>query len=493
MTISTPVRRSDRATQVVIAKAVYLLFSLYFKQRNGKNMTPGPHVLFIDDRLQARALLDAGLDERACTSSWLVLDRRTLPKGSRAYELPAPLRSQYATAEARFAQIAASDPWVRYFGGNADHYRHYYEQIKKRLIEIRPDLVVGGLTHFHELLTVEVCREWAIPYVVPVSAGESSGRFFCYRANTLETVAGSGERPQTNEIADYIAKHAGSSIAPDGHDALRTSFTPLRRRAAITGEPFCLPSLVKRRAMVRRNQGNVYRWNTGSKTVPFPTAPNGKIKILFPLQSQPDPAIDVWGARYSDQAALLQRLATAVGDQATIFVKPRPNAACEINPSLFEVVRRNHALVPLSTRVPMRQALARTDLVITVTDTIALHAILSGKLCATLAPSRNNRVSGCRYLGSPEKLASLLYDLQSTHFPMHGPEELAGFVEEFFAESYEGVISHPYAAEETNSPKNSERLVAAFGHIAAKVAGSSVAPSFGVRPETLSKLQEIKA
>ncbi len=465
-------------------------------------MTPGPHVLFLDGRLPMQALLEAGIEEQAFTSSWLVLGRRGASKDARVHVVPRPLSSQYVTAAQRFVQIESSDPWTRYCGGNAEHYHYYYEHIQRLLQEIRPDLVIGGMTHFHELLAMEACRESAIPYIVPVSAGESLGRFFCYRANTFETVAGSGAFPRPNAVADYIAKHAASRVSLyklDGLDGqgrqsgMSTALAPLSRVAAISGAKFCLPSLLKRRAMVRLNRWNLNRWNMASKTVPSPVAPNGKIKILFPLQLQPDPAIDVWGARYSDQAALLQRLATAAGDQATIFVKSHPNASCEMNDALLEVVRRNHALVPLSSRVRIQDAFTRADLIVTVTDTIAFHAILAGKPCATLVPSRNNRVSGCRYLSSPEKLASLLYDLQSGQFHMHGPEELVEFVQQFFAESYEGVIPHPSAALQARHPENGKRLVAALGHLAAQVVGALPAPSFRPRAEVPPTLQERNA
>lgn len=464
-------------------------------------MTPGPHVLFIDGRLPMQALLEAGIDEQAFTSSWLVLGRRGAQKNPRVHVVPAPLSSQYVTAEPRFAQIASSDPWTRYFGGNADHYHYYYEHIKALLQQIRPNLVIGGMTHFHELLSMEACRESAIPYAVPVSAGESLGRFFCYRANTFETIAGSGDIPRPNALADYIAQHAVSRISLDKLDGLdgpgqqsgiSTGLAPLSRLAAIRGAKFCLPSLLKRRAMVRLNRRNLNRWNAASKTVPSPVTPNGKIKILFPLQLQPDPAIDVWGARYSDQAALLERLTTAVGDQATIFVKSHPNASCEMSNDLLEVVHRNHALVPLASRVRIQDAFSQADLIVTVTETIAFHAILAGKPCATLVPSRNDRISGCRYLSSPEKLASLLYEFQSAQFHMHGPLELAEFITQFFAESYEGVIPRPSAAPQALHPENSKRLVAAFGHLAAQVAGALPVPSFRPRAEVPPALQEGK-
>ncbi len=456
-------------------------------------MNPGPHVLFLNGRLQTKALMEAGLGEQAFTSSWLVLNRRAAPLGSRVHIVPYPRRSDYIAAGTRFAAIERADPWIQYYGGNADHYHYYYQSIAKLLREIRPDLVIGGMAQFHELLCIDACREFGILYISPVSAGDASGRFFCHRWNSPETIGGCEDIPERNEVAGYIHRHASGAIRTGELNAARTAAWQSRPPRRILGEPFCSPSLVEMLAIERRNQSNLERWNAASKTVSFPTTPHKKLKILFPLQLQPEATMDVWGAAYRDQAALLRRLATAAGDQATIFLRPDPNANCELTASLLEAVCQHPALVPLSSRVPMQDAFARADLVLTVTGTIALQAILTRKPCATLVPSRNNSVLGCRYISSPEKLAALLYEIQCAQFPMHGDEELFRFVERFFAESYEGVIHQVRTHPQAFYIENDKRLVMAFSRLVTQVASPSNSTPLRVRQESQPVYQERKA
>src|SRR5581483_5651784 len=93
---------------------------------------------------------------------------------------------------------------------------HFYDcQIRTALEELRPELVIGEIAQFYELLTVEACRDLGIRYIVPTSARYPTGRFVCCDFDTLDVVGGSGEVPSEEELTSFVHQLVARSIIPD--------------------------------------------------------------------------------------------------------------------------------------------------------------------------------------------------------------------------------------------------------------------------------------
>lgn len=439
-------------------------------------------VLFIENRHKTRTweMVAGGLEKQGHIVSWLVLNHGFAPQRANVRLLPYPRKEDLAPAGDRFAPVANSDRGIRYYGLNADHYQHYDRQIRLALEEIRPEIVFGEATQFYELLTIEACRDAHIPYIVPATARYPTGRFLCHTYDTLDVIAGSGERPAPAEIETFVRLLSGRAIVPDYMKNVasgKESRSLLRQQRDwaykavqyARGERYSSPAPWKKLALNRIIQRNLEAWNRSACTAGRSMANEKKLRILFPLHMQPEASIDVWGRPYSDQAALIGEMAAAVGDEAVLFIKPNPKPRCELSDALLRLAERQPSIVLLPSTVKMQEAFENADLIVTVTGTVAIEAIFARKPCATLIRTRNNDLDGCRHLASPAQIGSVVEELRRDHFLMHTEQQVNAFAARLFAESYPGNIQDPHSTPEANSPENRKLLIEAFNHLVPEI------------------------
>lgn len=436
------------------------------------------NILFIENRHRTRMweIIAEGLAGQGHSISWMVMNHGFAPQSPNVSLLPYPRRQDLVPAGERFRSIAGADRRIRYYGYTADHYVHYDSHIRRVLKQTQPDIVIGEATQFYELLAIEACRDFGIGYIAPASARYPTGRFICCEADTLDVVGGSGEAPAGEELSRFVNQLVGRTIVPDYMKAVAAGKRESRAWKNGTdwafkalqyfrGERYCSPPPLR-----KLGEGHIVRrslalWNQRAREAEQRMTGQRLLRVLFPLHKQPEASVDVWGRPYSNQAALIDALAASLGDDAVLMVKPNPKPGLELSDALFEVAARRRSVIPLATGVTMQQAFEDADLIVTVTGTVAIESIFARKPCATLIRTRNNDVTGCRFLNSPAELGNVVGELRDGTFALQSEAEVMAFAARLYAESYPGIISDPYSDPGVISQENRKHLTDAFNQL----------------------------
>jgi hypothetical protein len=455
----------------------------------------GQSILFLENRHQTRTweVAAAGLAGEGHRISWMVMNHGFAPRLPNVWTIPYPRKSDLEPAGDRFLPIRQSDR-MRYAGSTFEHYAHYDRQIRRILEEVRPDIVFGESTQFYELIAIEAAKDLGIPYYVPTTSRYPSGRFLFQRYDTLEIVEGSGDTVTDAEVDAFLKRITGGEVVLDYMKVVTTSKTRRSKWRQIQdwthkgmlylgGEKYGSPHPATKLALDRKVRAALAEWDTISPGYQAALDDDSRLKLLFPMQLQPEANLDVWGRKYRDQSAVIDRLATAAGPQGSIFVKLNPKSKYEMNDSLLATARKHANVVALPSSLKMPQVFPRMDLVVTVTGTVAMESIFHGKPCATLIRSRNNDLSGCWFLEEPEQVADAIAALHAGRFVIQSQDDIAAFVRRLYAESYAGIIQDPFTLPESASPANAGRLVDSFTRFVRAVshapqeAGTSMAGS----------------
>lgn len=434
----------------------------------------GMKILFMENRhqtrtweLAARALAAAGHQ-----IAWMVMNHGFAPHMGDVRLLPYARKSDLRPVGDRFLEIRESDR-MRYVNSTFSHYDHYDRHIRHILGDVRPDMVFGESTQFYELLCVAACRDMGIPYFVPTSSRYPAGRFVFQCYDTLQIAGGSGDTVSDDEIDAFLKRITGGEVVLDYMKVVATSKTRRSRWKQIldwtqkglyylAGERYSSPPPLKKLELDRRVRAALEQWNSLHPDYRETLADTTRMRLLYPMQLQPEANLEVWGRQYRNQSALIERLARAAGAATSVFVKVNPKSKYEMNTALVDVARRNPNVVAVPAHVKMSEVFPSMDAVVTATGTIAMECIFHQKPCGTLIRTRNNDLAGCRFLETPEDVRGLLDQLAAGTFPMQTREEIAAFVRKLYAESYRGIVQDPYTLPETASPENAAHLADSF-------------------------------
>ena len=433
-------------------------------------------ILFIENRQQTRfwEAVAARLKEAGHEIFWLVQNPAFRPAVGTVRVMPFPSASQHCRSVHDYASIAAGDRTILYFGGTDTHYEHYDRLVRQGLAEFAPDVVIGEPTLFHERLVIRACRETGLPYFYPGSTRYPPGRFAFFRDDTLEVFAGSGEQLCTEDCHQLVDQIAGRTMKPDYvQKRPRPSVRRLLRRlvndavilsAYVRGEKFNTPGPIRKVVLQRRLRRMRELWEAGAVHDFDASLDAASFVLLYPMQLQPEANLDVWGAEHRDQLELLRALVQVVPPEVQIVVKPNPNSKYELTEGLIQFLRTTPRVVTLSHHVPMAPIFRRADLILTVTGTVAIEAVLSGKPVVTLARTPLNALRSCVHVDSIERVPSFVRDVMDGKFPRLSLDEKCGYLQRVVATSYRGVISNPYSAPSVVSEDNVDRVSRAFEH-----------------------------
>ena len=111
----------------------------------------------------------------------------------------------------------------------------------------------------------------------------------------------------------------------------------------------------------------------------------------------------------------------------------------------------------------MDDVVPKTDLVVTVTGTIAIECILSDKPVVTLVKTINNKIENCIYIDEIDsELASVIGKVKKGNFPTSSQKDKIAFVNMLNQLSYKGKISDPFTDASCIFDENIESLTRAF-------------------------------
>lgn len=345
-------------------------------------------ILFIENRYKTAQweIIGNYLKSEGHEILWIVQNPVFKPKSGNTEVIPFPKKWK---GEKKYTEsinkIIKSDRGIKYYGIKNDDYIFYYEKKIREIIErLKPDLVIGESTLFHELLAIEICKEKRIVYLHPSSCRYPINRFSFYLYDSLEPFGKSDSKLTDEEYSIIIRDISGRKTTPAYmkkneikiidkiHDAFLLLF------GYIKGERYNTPSpivkimnniaLAKNKYIWKKNALNDIRKNKDEEV------------ILYALQMQPEANIDVWGYPNSNQVEVISWILCNLKENQKLFIKPNPKSKFEISNELIKLITKNKdKLFILKHYVAMTEIWEKVDLVFSVTGTISIECILSDK------------------------------------------------------------------------------------------------------------------
>ncbi len=427
-------------------------------------------VLFIENRQKTKLyeVLSEKLPKNV-ENHWLVQNHMFAPKKQRVNIIPYPKKEQLKKPKEYHSlnQIIESDRQQNFFGKKSKAYfLYYYQKIAEVLNQIKPDIVFGESTAFHELLAIKHCKNNDILYLNPCTCRYPKGRFSFYMYDTLEPYLGSDEHYTESELQKTITQINNNEVKPDYMKVKKKKvFERLKNQgfilwAFILGERFNTPHPFKKFILEYQKKKRTKQWNI--------TSSEAKIKeknVLYPLQMQPEANIDVWGRQHRNQLETIKSIYTAMPKEATLYVKPNPKLKYEVSKNMIEFIENTPRVIAIPTHISMKDIIADIDVVVTVTGTIALERIFLEKPVITLVKTLNNTVSTCKHAKDKTHLKELIFDAVKKSKTKQKPNETPQFLNSIIKKSYTGIISDPYSDSCCISLENINNLANAFSDV----------------------------
>jgi hypothetical protein len=268
------------------------------------------------------------------------------------------------------------------------------------ITSLRPDLVIGEATLFHELITASLCKQTDILYVNPSTCRYPTGRFSFYLYDTLVPKGGSEENWADDFVDKVIEQISFRHTKPDYmkvaskrmariNSRLRVYLSQIKPSISyICGEKFNSPSLKTKWHLSKNLKSSKRLWQKICSSNLL--REDSGLNILYPLQMQPEANLDVWGNKYRDQVDLILKISNILPENCKLLVKANPKAKYEVSSDLVDLINSRKNITALPIEMSMDEALKVTDLVITVTGTIAIECSFSKMPVITLVDTIHN-------------------------------------------------------------------------------------------------------
>lgn len=433
-------------------------------------------ILFIENRYRtlfwremAKALIDDGHQVRFIVQNHY-FKRSPEEGGNLDFIIPYPKSLTGKNQNPKNEPLILSDRNVNYFmHPDTAHYDYYREYLGKILEEFKPEVVFGESTAFHELITIDICKERAIPYLHPSTTRYPSGRFSFYKYDTLTPFGGSGELMPETEAKDIIGAIVDRTTKPDYMRMKKPTLSSKVKRlkelaehsmAFYRGEHYNTPSPFVKRKIEKRKEGIIKRWDELAAGR-MAQLDNESFKILYPMHMQPEANLDVWGRPYRNQLLTIRGILENIPSDTFLIVKPNPKSKYELTDELLDFIMRNPRIIPVVHPTPMERVLKVTDLVVTVTGTIAIECILSNKPVVTLVNTLNNTNENCIFIDSLSKVGSYVYMVKQGKFPKIDESKKIEFFNLLNRTGFKGLPYESYLSD----AQNVENCIKAFRHV----------------------------
>ncbi|MGB0357157.1 MAG: hypothetical protein ACPGC2_00365 [Flavobacteriaceae bacterium] len=429
-------------------------------------------VLFIENR--QKTLLYEEVSKRLLKKHeiyWLAQNHCFAPNTKNTFTIPYPKRRhQKQVNSIDLNDIITSDRQQAFFGKKRKGYfYYYYSEIDKYLDQIKPDVVFGESTAFHELITIQLCKEKNILYLNPSSCRYPSGRFSFYKFDTLDPFMGSKDEVTDAQIEKIVHQINNNEVTPDYMKIKKRGVVDRVKNQTLIfwayaqGERYNTPSLFTKFFLERKRKKFKHKWDTISSGSEIQ-----KRNVLYPLQMQPEANIDVWGRRYRDQLNTIKIIYNSLPPNTILYVKPNPKLKYEVTNDMIEFIKKTPRIIAIPSTLSMNKIIDDIDVVVTVTGTIAMERIFSEKPVITLVKTINNTVSNCIFADNKAELKDAINNgLCGKLVP--SSKEKKDFLGKIIKKSYSGLISDPYSDQNCISTYNIDQLEKAFASVIEKI------------------------
>ena len=425
-------------------------------------------LLFIENRYKTyffEAIVNR-LSEKGFDIHFLIQNDHFLPKLKvKKHIISYPKKTISYSKNEAIELIIASDRQQNHFKKKDQSYFYYYHnQIDQVLQQVKPDVVFGESTAFHELLTINLCKQNDILYLNPSTCRYPLGRFSFYKYDTLEPYKGSEELLSEEDAKNTVKAIVNRTAKPDYMKAVSISKSDkIKDKLKLVsgfakGERFNTPNPVIKYQAEQVKTKNIAKWDAFASM----DINTDKFVVLYPLQMQPEANIDVWGRPYRNQTELVKKLLNVLPNHAVLVVKPNPKSKYELSEELIATVEKNHNCVALQHSTKMDAVLPKVDLVVTVTGTIAIESVLSNKPVVTLVKTLNNTAKNCMYLPQLNQLPKIIDAVTANEFPKLLIQETSQFINLLNSKSYKGIVADPFNDANCIGDKNLSDMETAF-------------------------------
>ncbi|MDR9381935.1 MAG: hypothetical protein RI560_09750 [Natronomonas sp.] len=169
----------------------------------------------------------------------------------------------------------------------------------------------------------------------------------------------------------------------------------------------------------------------------FERPPTNEKYVFFPLHAQPEPSTTILAPMYLDQIDLLRQVSRSIPLRQELYVKEHPRMFRD-NPRSIEYYRRLRQLPNVHLVHPTVSSYELTrncNLLVTITGTAALEAVIHRKPAVTFGRAHFNGLSMVYEAGDPSDLSGLIDRAMTEH--EHDEAELLWYMTALFAGSFE--------------------------------------------------------
>lgn len=386
-------------------------------------------------------------------TAFLVYNHSFSPKGETNFVIPYPKKSDLMPypedkKDESYRKVKSSDRMINHFGKNDYHYAYYRHEIEEIVDYFQPDLVFGECTQFYELFTVYACKNRGILYLVPNTCRYPVHRYSFYKYDTLEPYMGSGEKMDDEDAMKVINSIIKRNIKPEymvkPHKTLAMRWFYYCYEAKVTwshymGAKYIIPSFKDKMNRDHKLKEQCRRWDEiAQKKSPIA---NGKFVIMYPMHMQPEANLDVWGNEHMNQLETIKELVDKTDENTVILVKPNPKAKYELSDEMLDYIEQTDKVHTCILSYPMQECLKITDLVVTVTGTIAIECILMNKPVVTLHKTLNNDQKNCPFMEKFEQVGAFVEQVTNNTFPTLTDKEKIEYINVLNSTSYYGAPS----------------------------------------------------
>tara|TARA_B100001057_G_scaffold501049_1_gene620038 strand:+ start:796 stop:2112 length:1317 start_codon:yes stop_codon:yes gene_type:complete len=431
-------------------------------------------ILFIENRDKTYffdAIAKKLLNEHSI--SWIVQNNQFKPKHGDIFKIKYPKKTDLKTSNNKnILDISKTDRIINHFSGNNLHYDYYFKEISKRIRSIKPDIVFGESTQFHELISIKICKKYNIPYLNPSSTSYPKNRFFFYMYDKKNPFKINNSINNIN-FAEVIDSINNRTMIPD-YMSLNNKNTLLDnatyRLSQILeyfhGEKYTTPSLFEKISIDLKLKRYLRKWDKLS--MPINMLPKNKKIMLYPLQMQPEANIDVWGNNFRDQSRLINDISNKLPNNWILVVKTNPKSKYEMNENLFKSLNNSNVFA-INRDIPMHKILKKVGVITTVTGTIAIEGFLGNIYTFCLAPSIIDKFPGSSRVRNLKELKILLKLYEDNKLSYAKQSDKVEFMKFVFKNSFLGNISDPRSDKNCLNEKNIDNLYIAFSKIISRI------------------------
>lgn len=421
----------------------------------------------------AKRLLDEGHSVH-----WLVQNHHFIPKVGEVFKIAYPsanhLAKQWNGNDPDLEFVRSTDRNINYFGGDTSHYSYYWGVIANHLERLRPDLVMGESTLFHEMMCIRQCRRLSIPYLQATSCRYPTGRISFYLYDTTRTFGGSADELQYGQAREIVTRIANRQLKPDYMHKAVGRLEVLRHKLQrlfcsaevlwgwLRGERFNTPSPVRKWSLQQQLRERRKAWEVlASKKA----LPSGQFVVCYPMQMQPEANIDVWGNRYRNQTRLIKDLAGQLPADVILAIKPNPKSKYELAPELVDFVASNDRVVAISHRCTMDEIFSSVDLFVTVMGTIGMECIVSAKPVAILGPLLKTKMTEDSFVDDVAGVCRKIAEMKAGTHASCAESARVEYIQTLHEASYVGATGDPTLNPKVLSQSNVLALSQALSHV----------------------------